>query len=271
MKLKVLFLLVLLVSFAMIAFPASYTQTTEDEPNDSPGQATTLGASGIYPCSFQSWDSTLLGDDYYVFSATAGQTVDVNADPNSQTDIGIDITDMSGNLLVNPPFGVDNAGIGGNEYIGYSILSTGSYCILAWEATAFKSPLTGYVLYVTITDAAETDPPTYPGGNAGIYEVIRSFINTANVYWYEATDASQFHYNIYVQEGAVNATTLFATAPYKQVDAPAHYTNVTGINSELTYTFGVRAEDIYNNIELNTEIIISDPPTSVRSAWELYN
>jgi len=269
MKLKVLFFSILIICITTIMFPVSYNQTWEVEPNNSPGQATVLGSSGDFPCAFQDFDPSSFGDDYYSFSATAGQTVDVVGNANYPTDIAIVITDMSGTWLVGP---ADTGLAGQDEHInGYVIPMNGDYCVLAYEATETKGSGYTYSLQVTITDAAETDPPTYPGGNAGIKEVGRYFNNTANVYWYEATDASPFHYNIYVHEGAVDATTLFATAPYKQVDSPALYTNVTGINSELTYTFGVRAEDIYNNIELNTEIIISDPPTSVNDIWEIYN
>lgn len=269
MKSKILFFSILIICITTIMFPVSYNQTWEDEPNNTPGQATALGSSGAFPCAFQDFDSSPWGDDYYSFSATAGQTLDVVGNANYPTDIALIITDMSDNWLAGP---VDAHGAGQDEYInGFVIPTTGSYCVLAYEATQTKGSGFTYSLQVTITDAAETNPPTYPGGNAGIKEVIRYFNNTANVYWYEATDASQFHYNIYVQVGVVDATALFATAPYKQVNAPAHYTNVTGINSELTYTFGVRAEDIYNNLELNTEIIISDPPTSVNDIWEIYN
>ncbi len=267
-KFLFLFLVLLFISTAMIVFPASYYQSWEDEPNNSPGQANTLGSTGTYPCGFQTFDTSTYGDDYFKFSAVAGQTVSVTGNANYPTDLGLILTDMSDTWLVGP---IDSGGQGTNEYIsGYTIPSDGDYCIVAYEALLMKGSGYTYTLSVTISEPPETDPPTYPGGNEGIYNVDRFIDDSANVYWYEATDASAFHYNIYVHSGVVNATTLFATTPYAQIDAPASSTHLTGIDSDLTYTFGVRAEDVFNNEELNTEIFISDPPANVKSIWEIY-
>lgn len=151
MKIKVLFLFTILMGIAIVLFSVSYNQTWETEPNNSPGQATILGSSGDYPCAFQDFDSSPWGDDYYVFSASAGQKVDVVGNADFPTDIAIGITNMSDSLLVGP---IDSYGQGHDEYInGFAVPSNGDYCVLAYEATETKGSGYTYSLQVTITES----------------------------------------------------------------------------------------------------------------------
>jgi len=150
MKIKVLFLFTILTGIAIVLFSVSYNQTWENEPNNNPLQATILGSLGDYLCGFQDFDTSLWGDDYYVFSASAGQTVNVVGDANFPTDIGLIITNMSDFYLVGP---IDSRGAGLDEYInGFVVPSNGDYCVVAYEANKMKGSGYTYSLQVTISE-----------------------------------------------------------------------------------------------------------------------
>jgi hypothetical protein len=103
----------------------------------------------------------------------------------------------------------------------------------------------------------DTTPPQYTGAS-GIISATRSGNNTAaDLTWNAATDdvsaSSAIKYNIY---SAATQAGVFSGSPVKTVTG-ATSGQVTGLNAQTHYYFGVRAEDEAENEEANVNTALA--------------
>jgi hypothetical protein len=126
----------------------------------------------------------------------------------------------------------------------------------------------------TPTPPPDSEPPTWPG-TAGVESATRTGDgSTAIITWYQAQDnvtaAGNIVYNIYYKPKSVLYVGPFDGSPEKSVTGVLS-TSISGLNPDITYEVGVRAEDENNNEEANTRAIELDPlPNAVGSHWALY-